>query len=98
MVETPKYQYCRYCANAIDYNGEGTDFVCTADAPCGDNGAGRFYNAAKAKRPNKCQCFDFVNADIFRQDKNGNFAEYRPTNKSKQKENNTLCEQLKFNL
>lgn len=30
-------QYCRYCANAEDYNGDGTDFVCFADAPCGDD-------------------------------------------------------------
>lgn len=31
----------------------------------------------KAKRPNKCKHFDFSNADIFRQDENGNFAEYK---------------------
>lgn len=29
-------------------------------------------------RPNKCKHFDFVNADIFRQDENGLFAEYKP--------------------
>ena len=71
-------QYCRYCGNAFDYNGEGTDFICEADAPCGNNGSGRFYNAEKAKRPNKCKYFAFCNADIFRQDENGNFAEYKP--------------------
>ena len=43
-------QYCRYCTNAIDYNGEATEFVCTAKAECGNNGAGRFYPAEKAKR------------------------------------------------
>ena len=71
-------QYCRYCANAFDYNGEGTDFLCEADAPCGNNGAGRFYDASKAKRPNKCKHFDFRNADIFRYDEKGNCAEYKP--------------------
>lgn len=71
-------QYCRYCANAFDYNGEGTDFLCEADAPCGDNGAGRFYPASKAKRPNKCKQFEFQNADIFRDDENGNPAKYKP--------------------
>lgn len=71
-------QYCRYCANAFDYNGEGTDFLCEADAPCGNNGAGRFYNASKAKRLNKCKHFDFSNADIFRCDEKGNCAEYKP--------------------
>lgn len=38
-------QYCRYCSNAFDYNGEGTDFICEANAPCGNNGSGRFYDA-----------------------------------------------------
>lgn len=74
-------QYCRYCSNAFDYNGEGTDFICEADAPCGNDGAGRFYTARKAKRPNKCKHFDFSNADIFRFDDNGNCAEYQPYGK-----------------
>lgn len=52
-MKQPENQYCRYCANALDYNGECTDFICTAKALCGDNGAGRFYKAIKAKRPNK---------------------------------------------
>jgi hypothetical protein len=52
-------QYCRYCANALDYNGEGTEFLCNADAPCGNNGAGRFYDAEKAKRKNKCKYFHY---------------------------------------
>ena len=76
-MKQPKNQYCRYCANALDYNGECTDFICTEKAPCGCDGAGRFYKAAKAKRPNKCKYFEFLNADIFRQDENGNFAEYK---------------------
>lgn len=86
-------QYCRYCANALDYNGEGTDFLCTANAPCGYHGTGKFYKADKAKRPNKCKYFDFCNTDIFRQDKSGNFTEYKPQNKSK-KTSKTLYEQL----
>lgn len=71
-------QYCRYCIHAFDYNGEAEDFLCCADAPCGNNGAGVFYDASKAKRPNKCPHFDFINADIFRQDDDGNHAEYNP--------------------
>ena len=55
-----------------------TYFKTVAKAPCGDDGAGRFYKAVKAKRPNKCKHFEFLNADIFRQDENGNFAEYKP--------------------
>jgi len=58
-------QYCRYCANATDYNGEAQDFVCTAEAECGANGAGRFYGAEKAKRPNKCRHFCYNPLDVF---------------------------------
>lgn len=84
-------QYCRYCINAFDYNGEGTEFLCLAKAPCGNNGAGQFYNADKAKRPNKCKYFEFCNADIFRYDENGNYAEYKPRKKEK-----SLYEQMKL--
>ena len=58
-------QYCRYCINAEDYNGEGEDFLCFADAPCGNNGAGVFYKAAKAKRANHCKHFEGNAIDIF---------------------------------
>lgn len=58
-------KYCRYCANAIDYNGEAEDFVCTADAPCGNNGAGRMYPAKRAKRINHCKYFEFNSLDVF---------------------------------
>ena len=58
-------QYCRYCTQAIDYNGEATDFICNADAPCGNNGAGRMYPAKKAKRTNKCKHFEFNPMDVF---------------------------------
>ena len=58
-------QYCRYCANALDYNGEAEDFVCTADGVCGANGAGKFYSATKAKRKNKCRYFVFNPLDVF---------------------------------
>ena len=71
-------QYCRYCANAFDYNGEGDDFLCNANAPCGNNGAGAFYDASKAKRTNKCPHFEFCPNDIFSLDENGNYREYKP--------------------
>lgn len=58
-------QYCRYCGHAVDYNGEAEDFVCCAKAKCGNDGAGRFYSAAKAKRPNKCKHFSFNPLDVF---------------------------------
>lgn len=58
-------QYCRYCVYAVDYNGEGEDFLCFADAPCGNNAAGRFYPADKAKRTNKCGYFIGPALDIF---------------------------------
>lgn len=58
-------QYCRYCSNAIDYNGEATDFICTAKAPCGNNGAGQLYEAQIAKRTNKCKYFEFNPLDVF---------------------------------
>jgi len=58
-------QYCRYCVWALDYNGEAEDFICSAPAPCGDNGTGHFYSAAKAKRPNKCKSFSFNPLDVF---------------------------------
>ena len=71
-------QYCRYCCNAFDYNGEGEDFICEANAPCGNNGAGAFYPASKAKRPNKCPHFEFCEYDIFRAAADGGFVSYRP--------------------
>ena len=71
-------QYCRYCAYALDYNGEGDDFVCLAHAPCGANGAGQMYDASKAKRPNKCKHYEHNGLDIFRVDENGNFVPYKP--------------------
>ncbi len=58
-------QYCRYCSWAFDYNGEAEDFLCMAPAPCGNNKAGKFYDASKAKRPNKCKHFDFDPMDVF---------------------------------
>ena len=58
-------QYCRYCINAQDYNGEDEDFLCFADAPCGNNGAGMFYKATKAKRANHCKHFEGNAIDIF---------------------------------
>ena len=71
-------QYCRYCANAVDYNGEAKDFVCMAVAPCGANGAGEFYSAKKAKRINKCKHYVHNGLDIFRADENGEPIEYKP--------------------
>ena len=71
-------QYCRYCSNAFDYNGEGTDYLCAAKAPCGANGSGQFYNAAKAKRVNHCKYYEHSGYDIFRVDENGECAQYRP--------------------
>ncbi len=44
-------QYCRYCANAEDYNGDG--------------GNGIFYSAAKAKSTNRCKHYAFCGIDIF---------------------------------
>ncbi len=71
-------QYCRYCVNANGYKGEGEDFLCDANGPCGNHGAGAFYEAKKAKRPNKCAYFEFNPHDIFRVDSDGNFEEYKP--------------------
>lgn len=65
MVVRTMKQYCRYCTNAVDYNGEATDFICTANSKCGNNGAGRFYSADKAKRINHCKHFEFNKLDVF---------------------------------
>ena len=78
-------QYCRYCCNALDYNGEAEDFLCHANAECGAFGAGRFYDASKAKRPNKCKHFEFNSYDIFRYNPDGSFAEYKPREKTEYK-------------
>ena len=71
-------QYCRYCAHALDYNGEATDFICQAPAPCGANGCGRFYPSRKAKRVNRCKHYEHNGRDIFRIDENGDPIEYKP--------------------
>ena len=73
-----KLHKCRYCSNAFDYNGEGEDFLCTADAPCGGNGAGVFYDASKAKRLNKCPYFEYNPYDVFGLDEYGNYRQYKP--------------------
>lgn len=85
-------QYCRYCAHALDYNGEGEDFICLAEAPCGNNGAGQFYKAEKAKRVNHCKNFDFINADIFRRNEDESFAEYKP------REETEKLDQISFDM
>ena len=84
-------QYCRYCVNALDYNGEASDFLCNADAKCGNNGAGMFYGAEKAKRINSCEHFIFNENDIFGQDKNGNFKTYKPRNLKEKSILNQMC-------
>jgi hypothetical protein len=71
-------QYCRYCANALDYNGEGEEFLCEADAPCGNNGAGHFYPTAKAKRANHCKYFSFNEIDIFSLSRGSDMIRYQP--------------------
>lgn len=58
-------QYCRYCANAEGYNGDGTDFVCFADILCGDGGSGIFYSATKEESENRCKHYAFCGIDIF---------------------------------
>lgn len=87
-------QYCRYCCHALDYNGEGVDFICEAAAPCGNNGAGKFYSVDKAKRINKCKHFIFNENDIFRYDANGNFAIYKPRDDYKVRERGTVLDQI----
>lgn len=87
-------QYCRYCVYALDYNGEATDFICEADAPCGNNGAGQFYLASKAKRINKCKNFAFNSNDIFRTMPNGDFAQYQPRDKITKKDKSEISEQI----
>ena len=83
-------QYCRYCANALDYNGEATDFICEADAPCGGDGAGIMYPASKAKRINKCRYFVFNELDIFGQLEDGSFKKYHPQGKREKVESKQI--------
>lgn len=71
-------QYCRYCSRAIDYNGAGEDFICNANAPCGNNGSGAFYDAAKAKRINHCPHFSFNEIDVFGDMEKGEWKTYKP--------------------
>lgn len=72
-------QYCRYCAHATDYNGDGEDFICSAPAPCGNNGAGQMYPASKAKRANACPHFCFNQIDVFGGvAEDGTFKQYHP--------------------
>lgn len=68
-------QYCRYCANAHDYDDT---LICTADAPCGRNGSGQGYPMSKAKRLNRCKHFEFNPNDLLGCDENGNFRQYKP--------------------
>jgi hypothetical protein len=69
-------QYCRYCANACPYE---PGFVCEADAPCGNFGAGKEYSTDKAKRMNHCKSFEYNGLDILRDcDGRGRFAQYKP--------------------
>lgn len=68
-------QYCRYCANAIDYLDV---LVCEAKAPCGKNGCGKTYPMEKAKRLNKCKHFEFNPNDLLGQLPDGGYRQYKP--------------------
>lgn len=68
-------QYCRYCANAIDYDDM---LVCEAEAPCGNNGSGKVYSMVKAKRLNRCKSFEFNPNDLLSCDPDGSFRQYKP--------------------
>ena len=80
-------QYCRYCANAIDYDGM---LICEAKAPCGNNGAGRGYNIDKAKWLNKCKHFEFNPNDLLGQNADGSFRQYQPRKEYKSKAQRAL--------
>lgn len=80
-------QYCRYCANALDYDGM---LICEADAPCGKNGAGRGYDMGKAKRLNKCKSFEFNPNDLLGQNPDGSFRQYQPRKAYKSKTQQAL--------
>lgn len=75
-------QYCRYCANAIDYD---STLICEAKAPCGNDGAGRGYDMEKAKRLNKCKHFEFNPNDLLGQTSDGRFRQYKPHKAHKNK-------------
>ena len=79
-------QYCRYCCNAVDYYGDGETFICVANAPVGNNSAGKEYPASKAKRPNKCKHFEFNENDVFSLDENGNYRKYKPREKYRKRD------------
>ncbi len=91
VVKTMK-QYCRYCTNAVDYNGEPTDFICTENAKCGNNGAGRMYPAKKAKRINHCKHFEFNTLDVFYTTYGER--EYKPRNNVRRVANKVKVNQL----
>lgn len=80
-------QYCRYCANALDYDGM---LICEAKAPCGNNGAGKGYDMEKAKRLNKCKHFEFNLNDLLGQMPDGSFRQYRPRKAYKSKAQQAL--------
>ena len=75
-------QYCRYCANALDYD---ETLICEANAPCGNNGSGRGYSIEKAKRLNNCKHFEFNPNDLLGQTPDGGFRQYRPQGLHKSK-------------
>jgi len=75
-------QYCRYCANALDYDGM---LICEANAPCGNNGSGRGYDIDKAKRINKCKHFEFNPNDLLGANPDGGFRQYQPRKEYKSK-------------
>lgn len=76
-------QYCRYCVNAIDYDGM---LICEADAPCGNNGAGKGYDIDKARRLNMCKHFEFNSNDLLGQNPDGSFRQYKPRGEHKAKQ------------
>jgi hypothetical protein len=59
--------------------------ICEANAPCGNNGAGRGYNIEKAKRLNKCKHFEFNPNDLLGQTPDGGFRQYKPRKEHKSK-------------
>ena len=72
-------QYCRYCAHAVNIEGGGTSVWCEE--------LYKEFPADRAKRVNQCKSYIHNGLDIFSNNPDGSFREYKPREKKAKEEN-----------
>ena len=81
-------QYCRYCAHAVNIEGGDTNVWCEE--------LHKEFPANCAKTVNRCKCYEHNGLDIFSNNPDGSFREYKPRDSVVKKAKEEYAEQLDF--